>query len=178
MSGKAAQYSELAETQETMQELYSDLEEDEESLYSEEDEDELQIIEDGPSATPAETAPPPSPPQTAQQSLTQPRGRAARRAPRWDQISSKKLDSGKPRSSNSPPSASKKAKLYKSWRVHKIALVRCLAAAGGNVAFVRRYMLFKLGVNVPKNVIHYYNSRYCSDRRRQQEEEGGRRQEN
>lgn len=50
---------------------------------------------------------------------------------------------------------------YKSWRSNKIKILQALEQSNGNVAFTRRYMLYKNGVNVPKNVIHYYNSRYC-----------------
>lgn len=57
---------------------------------------------------------------------------------------------------------SKPLKNYKSWRINKSIILDCLLASGGNVSFTRRYLLFKKGINVPKNVIHYYNSRYCS----------------
>ncbi|ALE15308.1 p22K [bottlenose dolphin adenovirus 2] len=53
-----------------------------------------------------------------------------------------------------------KERTYRSWRIHKHLLLACLAACQHNVAFARRYMLFKHGVNIPKNVIHYYNSYY------------------
>nr|QRV11591.1 22K [Bat mastadenovirus] len=71
----------------------------------------------------------------------------AHRAPRWDQ---KKRPPGKqPRS-------------YKSWRAHKFKILNSLAASNGSVAFTRRFMLFREGVNLPNNIIHYYNSRYHS----------------
>lgn len=38
----------------------------------------------------------------------------------------------------------------------------CLGASGGDVAFTRRFMLFREGVNLPNNIVHYYNSRYRS----------------
>ncbi|BBE29318.1 encapsidation protein 22K [Bat mastadenovirus] len=69
------------------------------------------------------------------------------RAPRWDQ---------KTKSLGKPP------RYYKSWRAHKSKIINCLGVSGGNVAFTRRYMLFREGVNLPNNIIHYYNSRYCS----------------
>ncbi|AQQ73639.1 22K [Harbour porpoise adenovirus 1] len=53
-----------------------------------------------------------------------------------------------------------KVRSYRSWRTHKHILLACLAACQHNIAFARRYMLFKHGVNIPKNVIHYYNSYY------------------
>ncbi|AAB38729.1 22K [Canine mastadenovirus A] len=69
------------------------------------------------------------------------------RAPRWDQ---KEKPLGKqPRN-------------YHSWRAHKFKILSCLGASGNNVAFTRRYMLFREGVNLPNNIIHYYNSRYRS----------------
>ncbi|APC26072.1 22K [Bat mastadenovirus G] len=69
------------------------------------------------------------------------------RAPRWDQ---------KTKTPGKPP------RNYKSWRAHKYRILNCLGASGGNVAFTRRYMLFREGVNLPNNIIHYYNSRYHS----------------
>ncbi|QGX41999.1 22K [Gould's wattled bat adenovirus 1] len=51
-------------------------------------------------------------------------------------------------------------KSYRSWRANKQKILEALEQSNGNVAFVRRYMLFKNGTNMPKNVIHYYNSRY------------------
>ncbi|AKC34855.1 22K [Skunk adenovirus 1] len=71
-----------------------------------------------------------------------------KRAPRWDQ-KLKAVGKAPPRN-------------YKSWRAHKYKIFKCLGASGGNVAFTRRYMLFREGVNLPNNIIHYYNSRYCS----------------
>ncbi|SMG83454.1 p22K [Bottlenose dolphin adenovirus 1] len=49
---------------------------------------------------------------------------------------------------------------YRSWRKHKYVLLTCLHVCRHDLAFTRRYMLFKHGVNIPKNVIHYYNSYY------------------
>uniref|UniRef100_A0AAU6S542 L4-33K/L4-22K protein n=1 Tax=Pipistrellus pipistrellus adenovirus TaxID=3140007 RepID=A0AAU6S542_9ADEN len=71
---------------------------------------------------------------------------------RWDKLPTAKTDhSGKDTGRNG----------YRSWRGHKFSILEVLEQSNGNVAFARRYMLFKKGVNVPKNVIHYYNSRYC-----------------
>ncbi|APD29220.1 22K [Canine adenovirus 1] len=69
------------------------------------------------------------------------------RPPRWDQ--KKKLKGKRPRN-------------YQSWRAHKFKILSCLGVSGNSVAFTRRYMLFREGVNLPNNIIHYYNSRYRS----------------
>lgn len=45
---------------------------------------------------------------------------------------------------------------YRSWRAHKAAIIACLQDCGGNIAFARRYLLFHRGVNIPRNVLHYY----------------------
>uniref|UniRef100_A0AAU7E1H0 22K protein n=1 Tax=Cardioderma bat adenovirus TaxID=3141913 RepID=A0AAU7E1H0_9ADEN len=50
---------------------------------------------------------------------------------------------------------------YRSWRRHKANVLACLGACA-SVGFARRYMLFKHNANIPKNVIHYYRSRYFS----------------
>ncbi|BBE29348.1 encapsidation protein 22K [Bat mastadenovirus A] len=73
--------------------------------------------------------------------------RPAKRVPRWDQKS--KAPGKTPRS-------------YRSWRAHKFKIMACLGASGGDVAFTRRFMLFREGVNLPNNIVHYYNSRYRS----------------
>nr|WRQ19821.1 MAG: 22 kDa protein [unidentified adenovirus] len=48
-------------------------------------------------------------------------------------------------------------KNYKSWRKYKQTVQDCLVQSRGDVSFTRRYMLFKEGVLLPRNVIHYYN---------------------
>ncbi|AEP16421.1 encapsidation protein [Equine adenovirus 1] len=98
---------------------------------------------------------PPSPLDSQPQGLLPPQEAAPERTPRWDQ---KLKDSGK-----TPAHPSRSAgRSYRSWRAHKSKILNCLWACRGNVAFTRRYMLFKQGVNIPNNVIHYYNSRYHS----------------
>lgn len=101
-----------------------------------------------------------------------------REASRWDKVkrasgckspqTQDSPDQGKPPPPDSPLASPRRPsglfdlpKGYRSWRANKQKIIDALEQSGGNVAFTRRYMLFKNGVNVPKNVIHYYNSRYC-----------------
>ncbi|AWY10552.1 22K [Polar bear adenovirus 1] len=51
-----------------------------------------------------------------------------------------------------------RGKSYHSWRKHKSAILLCLTESNGDISFARRYMLFKKGVLLPRNIIHYYNS--------------------
>ena len=69
-------------------------------------------------------------------------------ASRWDQTAGKQL----------PNPACK----YRHWRRHKFNILDALQQGGGQVSFVRRVMLFRHGANIPKNVLHYYKSRYYS----------------
>ncbi|AP_000017.1 22K [Ovine mastadenovirus A] len=47
---------------------------------------------------------------------------------------------------------------YKSWRKYKHIIINSLLTSDHDVAFTRRYLLYRHKVNIPKNVIHYYNS--------------------
>lgn len=47
---------------------------------------------------------------------------------------------------------------YKSWRKYKNIIINSLLTSDHDVAFTRRYLLYRHKVNIPKNVIHYYNS--------------------
>lgn len=47
-----------------------------------------------------------------------------------------------------------------SWRPYKHLILSSLLTSGNDVQFTRRFMLYRHGVNIPKNVIHYYNSQY------------------
>ncbi|AIA22362.1 p22k [California sea lion adenovirus 1] len=49
---------------------------------------------------------------------------------------------------------------YKSWRRYKRAIIESLQASGGDVGFVRRYLLYHHRVSLPRNIIYYYNSCY------------------
>ena len=62
---------------------------------------------------------------------------------RWDQLATGKQEpTGK----------------YMSWRPYKHLIITTLLTSRHDVSFTRRYLLYHHGVNVPKNVIHYYNS--------------------
>lgn len=132
-----------------LDEEYSTCSEEEEAEEYELEEGELQIEEE------ESQIPPPLPPKTHSA-----RSKKRTQAPRWDQVE----PTIAPRTGKDPPSA----RSYKSWRAHKNSILNCLQASGGSVAFTRRYMLFKHGHNVPKNVIHYYNSRYRSQEKEEQ----------
>lgn len=56
----------------------------------------------------------------------------------------------------------KTRRTYRSWRRYKADILESLVVGSRNAAFARRYMLFCKGVNLPKGIIHYYNSRYYS----------------
>ncbi|AIT70986.1 encapsidation protein 22 kDa [Simian adenovirus DM-2014] len=49
---------------------------------------------------------------------------------------------------------------YRSWRKHKNAIITCLENCGGNISFTRRFMLFRNGIAIPRNVLHYYRHFY------------------
>ncbi|ALE30368.1 22K [Simian adenovirus 13] len=49
---------------------------------------------------------------------------------------------------------------YRSWRAHKNAIINCLENCGGNISFTRRFMLFRNGIAIPRNVLHYYRHSY------------------
>lgn len=59
---------------------------------------------------------------------------------RWDQVNP--TEKGK--------------KNYNSWRRNKFFIFEALQLGGGDLQFVKRYMLFKKGINIPSNVIRYY----------------------
>ncbi|YP_094044.1 22K [Bovine mastadenovirus A] len=111
------------------------------SLVAEESEMEDEELEDGETSVSEllkKDQPPPLPPKT----------RKAPKQRRWDQT---------PTSAPGKQNSSVGGK-YKSWRPHKHHIITALLASGYDVSFARRFMLYRHGINVPKNVIHYYNS--------------------
>lgn len=114
---------------------------------SQESEEAADLRAAGPRSPPEDAGAAPRP--TSKRHRPLPRGPPAKK-PRWDQKKARASAPGKP------------ARTYRSWRRYKAAILESLVAGGRSPAFSRRYMLFCKGVNVPKGIIHYYNSRYYS----------------
>ncbi|AEK98459.1 22K [Titi monkey adenovirus ECC-2011] len=122
-------------------------EEDMEGLEDIEEEDEEEDLDEDPQEEPREQA-------VADSQHLAPRAPQAAPAPSAAAAPSK----SRSRWDRKPAAAGKGS--YKSWRAHKARLLWCLGESGGDVNFTRRYMLFHHGVNIPRNVIHYYHQSY------------------
>ncbi|AEY79577.1 22 kDa protein [Human adenovirus 30] len=123
--------------EEEMEEEWDSQAEEEDEWEEETEEEELEEVEEEQATEQPVAAPsaPAAPPVTDTTSAT------VKPPRRWDRV---KGDGKHERQG------------YRSWRSHKAAIIACLQDCGGNIAFARRYLLFHRGVNIPRNVLHYY----------------------
>ncbi|ARE31893.1 22 kDa protein [red squirrel adenovirus 1] len=138
---------------------------EESSLYSQgidpEEEDPIEVDIESMETTPGGLQK-----EEADQKITSPGtiDKRKRAGSRWDKTAraSKQARTQKTESekeySNEGKENSNPLKIYKSWRRWRSLIYESLLNSGGNISFVRRYMLFKHGVDVPSSVIRYYNS--------------------